>query len=250
MNIHLRDKVIGRQVMFEYDKDNNVRCAPIYVVPTYEMAVEGVGTFEVVRFGLGRSSAHVPPPTRDCNRGIFRRWAITDPIWDETYSPQTREGTTPGGLRLWPHDPERKHYLIHEGPEHPDVGMGTNGCVEVLTSAAWRAFVAKVAPAARSGAVRVETDPVAKPVRARSAIQDLTLRRVWGAALHRNLKGNEKVDLTDGDVERILTSALDKKGVTRKELSDLYLILYNYEMSDGAGEEIRRFLRKHGGRAD
>lgn len=102
----------------------------IYIVPTYGLTVVGRNdagiearrTFEVLRFGVHRTSARPTPYTvglKEHHRYTIRRWIPTYKV----HSFPSRED---GAWQV------HGNYLIHDGPDDPMTQVyATAGCIEV-----------------------------------------------------------------------------------------------------------------------
>lgn len=243
MKIHVTSEEVGQSTLKEYNKQLGVYAAPLYIVPTYKMTIEGVGDFEVVRVGLSRSPSHAPKPLRKCDVGVFKAQTITGPTWID-YTPHSGPGTLPGAVQLW----KDKNFLIHEGPDDRNRAMGTYGCVEVMGAANWQQFVDKVKAPTRGGKVTLVFDALAAP-NAELAIKDSSIRDKWALALYEKSMSPGKyfpIELSEPDVESLMKiSEGGARGVTVEEVRDLYFIGMNYSMPDPAVQKLTGFLQKH-----
>ncbi|QDV38955.1 hypothetical protein [Tautonia plasticadhaerens] len=241
MKIHLTSEVVGQSTLKEYDKTLGIYAAPLYIVPTYKMTVEGVGDFEVIRAGLKRAYERHPKGTRTCDVGVFGAYTITDPTWIE-YTPRTGPGTVSGAVRLW----KTKAFLIHEGPADRRFGMGTFGCVEVMDATAWKRFVDNVKGPTRRGQVELVIESLTKP-EATLAVTDPDVKPPWSDALyHRwtNPGAHQPVELLESDVDAILAGSRPG-GVPVEELRQLALIYLNYRMTDPGEQKLRTYVEHH-----
>jgi hypothetical protein len=250
MEIHITSEQVKSVLVREYSKELGIFAAPIYWLPTYKMTVEGVGPFEVIRVGLNRSQVEHPKDTRTCNVGVFHAQTVTDPAWDNNYSPVTREGTIRGGLRLWPLVKEKMHFLIHEGPGDRLHAMGTAGCIEVVGEPNWKQFVDKVKPQALKRKVMVVFDELTQP-EATLAIKDPGMKNIWAPALYDKWKNNTSsdIELTDDEVRQLIRATKVNDGSIKPQaLDDLYLIALNYVANDQKKviDELVKYLNHHG----
>jgi hypothetical protein len=244
MKIHVTSEEVGKSTLKEYNKQLGIYAAPLYIVPTYRMKVEGVGDFEVIRVGLSRVPSSVAPKSvRRCDVGVFHAQTITSPTWVD-YSPQTGPGTVPGAVRLW----KEKGFLIHEGPALRDRAMGTYGCVEVMGAAEWNQFVQKVKSPTQRGKVTLVFDALTAPD-AQLAIKSIALRKKWAAALHEKAMSPGKykgLELSQADIDGLMTVAEGDRQVTVDETRDLYFIGMNYVMPKSAARKLEKFVERHG----
>jgi hypothetical protein len=150
VHLTITSRMSGRAAVVPYSHEHGLQTlknaagqlfAVVYIVPAYEVRIEGGATYAAVRFGLQNDGKWpVKSDTRRCDAGLYEKRTCT-PSWDPTYSPHSFQGTArKGAWILLP----GKGFLIHEGPDRNNNGIGGSlGCVEILDGK-WNAFLQQI----------------------------------------------------------------------------------------------------------